>query len=434
MESLQQRDHLRHVNNQRTNGFKQQIPIEHKLKIIELHNRGVKTKEICETFNITEGAVRYIKKNQDKIKQFAEKYPHLALHQRKKIKGPHYIQLEEHLMTWFDAVRSLGHPVSEPLLKEKAMELNRDLGGPVDFKASNGWLEKCKKRYGIGQIQEDKSSADFQATEDLQKKFSSYLQEHGYKIENVYKAEETGINWRNVSRKTLDSEFDGSCSGIEGSKDCIDTLVCANACGTHPLPLLIIGKYSKLQCVKKKSDSQKSGWMNCEIFMDWYKNYFIPHVKHRQELDKIDGKVLLILDNAPSHPKIEELNAVDENFQVLYLPKIVTSLIQPMDQDVIETMKKNLQKDLLRNVLNNVEQFPKPNQFLKNFNLRESCDLLTAAFGSSTNDNLKNARRKVISQKSLSRNMESRNELLLDTQERFRQIPGNFTRTYLLLL
>lgn len=43
------------------------------------------------------------------------------------------------------------------------------------------------------------------------------------------------------------------------------------------------------------------------------------------------GKILLLLDNAPAHPPAEELNAVNENVEVVYLPPNVTALIQPMD-------------------------------------------------------------------------------------------------------
>lgn len=56
--------------------------------------------------------------------------------------------------------------------------------------------------------------------------------------------------------------------------------------------------------------------MNCQIFLEWFKNTFIPAVKCRQRRDGIKGKVVLLLDNAPSHPSAEELNSIDPDFEV----------------------------------------------------------------------------------------------------------------------
>jgi len=44
------------------------------------------------------------------------------------------------------------------------------------------------------------------------------------------------------------------------------------------------------------------------------------------------------LDNAPSHPSEEEL--MKRDIKAIFLPPNVTSLIQPMDQGVIEWLKR----------------------------------------------------------------------------------------------
>ena len=48
--------------------------------------------------------------------------------------------LEGTIYTWFTQRRRLGEPISCPKLCEKALELNKSLNGPVDFKASARWL------------------------------------------------------------------------------------------------------------------------------------------------------------------------------------------------------------------------------------------------------------------------------------------------------
>ena len=63
------------------------------------------------------------------------------------------------------------------------------------------------------------------------------------------------------------------------------------------------------------------------------------------------GKVLLILDKVPSHLSAEELNAIDENFEVIFLPPNFTAIIQLMDQSPISGTRKNYKRNLMRKLL-----------------------------------------------------------------------------------
>ena len=97
--------------------------------------------------------------------------------------------------------------------------------------------------------------------------------------------------------------------------------------------------------------NQRKAWMNCQIFTESYDNNFIPGVKkHQKEIGK-SGKVLLVLDNAPSHPNAEILEHENGMFKVIFLPLNVTSLLQPMDQSVTETVKRLCRKQLLKKIL-----------------------------------------------------------------------------------
>ncbi|KRX70105.1 Jerky -like protein-like [Trichinella sp. T6] len=71
------------------------------------------------------------------------------------------------------------------------------------------------------------------------------------------------------------------------------TFLCfANATGSDPLQLLLVGK--------SKHSRTMIGMQKLPIF--------IPHVKENQKKAKRSGKVLLIIDNAPSHPSCEMLD------------------------------------------------------------------------------------------------------------------------------
>ncbi len=57
------------------------------------------------------------------------------------------------------------------------------------------------------------------------------------------------------------------------------------------------------------------------------------------------------MDNAPSHPDVDLLQSQDGNFICVYLPPNTTSLLQPMDQGVIQNIKSLYKRDLLLRLL-----------------------------------------------------------------------------------
>ena len=58
-----------------------------------------------------------------------------------------------------------------------------------------------------------------------------------------------------------------------------------------------------------------------------------------------------MLDNAPAHPSTDVLQSEDGTIKCLFLPPNTTSLVQPMDQSVLESMKQRYKKELLKKLL-----------------------------------------------------------------------------------
>lgn len=58
-----------------------------------------------------------------------------------------------------------------------------------------------------------------------------------------------------------------------------------------------------------------------------------------------------MLDNGPSHSETNLLNSIDENFIMKYSPPNVTALVQSMDQNVIEKVKRMYRKNMLHRLL-----------------------------------------------------------------------------------
>lgn len=82
-------------------------------------------------------------------------------------------------------------------------------------------------------------------------------------------------------------------------------------------------------------------------------------------------KALLLLDNAPSHPDVSTLISKDGNIKAMYLPPNTTALFQPMDQGVIEAMKKRYRKAMLQKLLLEDEEGRSIIEFVKQINMKD---------------------------------------------------------------
>ena len=86
--------------------------------------------------------------------------------------------------------------------------------------------------------------------------------------------------------------------------------------------------------------------MTQDIFKNWFHSEFVPEVSEFLKSKGLPQKAVLFLDNVPSHPVQSELKLADGNIFVSYLPPNVMSLIQPMDQGVIVTMKRHYRREM----------------------------------------------------------------------------------------
>ena len=137
--------------------------------------------------------------------------------------------------------------------------------------------------------------------------------------------------------------------------------------------------------------AQKNAWMNSEIFCEWYAKDFVPSVQSYCEREGKSGKVLLLLDNALCHPSIEILIAVYDDFKVVNFPPNVTALIQPMDQGVIEKLKRLYKKQFLWRLLLADDDQESVVAFSKKLNLKDCCYMLAESWESMKEDTFKNA-------------------------------------------
>ena len=97
--------------------------------------------------------------------------------------------------------------------------------------------------------------------------------------------------------------------------------------------------------------NQCNSWMTADVFHNWFHNDFVPQVKDQLQFLGEEPKAVLILDNCFAHPDPRELVSDDGTIYAKFLPANVTALIQPMDQGVIQSVKKFKKKLLQRLVI-----------------------------------------------------------------------------------
>lgn len=258
---------------------------------------------------------------------------------RKKMRKPQHEGLDRAILQWFQQQRINNIPISGPLIKMKAESYAAELG-IADFKASEGWLSKWKQRHNInyGQINGEARDVDRNITDGWLEKVWPDLKAR-YSAENIFNADETGLFYRLTPNRTLKFRSE-KCIGGKLTKERITVLVAANMTGSIKRKLLVIGKSKNPRCFKNikrlpvNYRSNKSAWMTSQIFEEEIRKW---------DCELKGNKILLLVDNCPAHPVIENL----QNIELRFLPANTTSVLQPMDQSVIKSLKSHYRRRLL---------------------------------------------------------------------------------------
>ncbi len=163
----------------------------------------------------------------------------------------------------------------------------------------------------------------------------------GYSLDQIFNADETGLNYKMLPDTTLALPTERSALGTKKAKERVTIMTCSNASGSFRLPLMLIGKSAKPRALKNIDrqslpvyyTNQKSAWMTAKLFKDSFLKEFVPRVKKFFSENGWPEQAVLVLDNAPSHLSIKELKC--EGIRIIYSPPKTTSLIQPQDRRII---------------------------------------------------------------------------------------------------
>ena len=157
--------------------------------------------------------------------------------------------------------------------------------------------------------------------------------------------DETAIFYRALPDKTI-KKRGNECKGTKKIKVRL-TVSCVSMMGNFETAL-VIGHTAKPCCFKTLPVTGlpvtwkwiKKAWMTSAIFTEWI-HAFDKKMKSQYL------HILLLLDNAPSHATNINLT----NVKMQLLPPNTTSILQPLDQGILQTRKAKYRKSQLMQVL-----------------------------------------------------------------------------------
>lgn len=319
--------------------------VEEKANIIWRLEAGESNKKLAQEFSVSHSTISTIFKGKEKTQKSFEE----SKLKRKKNRNSQHEDIESALLSWFKTQRSVNVPISGPILQKKADDFAK-LFGKKDFVCSSAWIQRFRARHEIvsSKISGEAKSVPAGVVDDWLNVVWPKIRE-GYLDEEIFNIDETALFYKMLPDRTLKFKRE-KCVGGKLSKERITVLVGANFTGTKKSKLLIIGKSKNPRCFKniKKLpvlyENNSKSWMTSQIFEKYVRNW-------DTEARKRGEKILLLVDNCPAHPNVDNLRAI----KLVFLPPNTTSLLQPMDQGVIKSLKVHYRKLMVLNAIQKIE-------------------------------------------------------------------------------
>ncbi|XP_067138393.1 tigger transposable element-derived protein 1-like [Centruroides vittatus] len=338
------------------------ISLELKIQILDRLKRGERLSRVAKTLNLNEATIRTIQKSEQKIRASVTAGCSISANMTARPREPIIEKMEKALNIWIDDCLKKRIPISTNTIKQKSLKIynylreNGEQSTSRNFVASKGWFQRFKKRYALQKIQIQGETDN--ETAKFPKELQRIIERDGFTTHQVFNAGETCLWWKKMPKRTFISKEEDTALGFKASKDCLTLLMCSNASGDHIVKPMLVYKFFNPPVMNNLNKSafpvywyNKKTWITADLFKKWFRNYFVPNVEKYLKQKNLDFKVLLILDNSPSHPK----NLNHPNVKIIFLPPNTTPLLQPLDQGIIATFKTHYIKHLLQWVVNKID-------------------------------------------------------------------------------
>ncbi|XP_061648268.1 tigger transposable element-derived protein 1-like [Phyllopteryx taeniolatus] len=339
------------------------MPLYEKVKILNMLRDGKTFSAVARCYGLNESTIRSIKKEEANIRCT------LAIngaHTSKRVvntRNKYIVRMESALVLWITKCREKNIPLNTNAMMEKARELYQELAAvnaerdkeddnnpqpgpsssseePVEFLASKGWFDRFRKRYQLKSVSPhwESASADVEAARKYPETFKSLIKEKGYKPEQVFNMDETGLFWKKMPTRTSIMKEETQAPGFKGHNDRVVLIMCANAAGFLMKPALIYKSANPRSLKSKDKNLLPVFWMhNSKVTItkpligEWFHDSFIPQATLYLSEKGLDFNICLTMDNASGHP-------LDLSYEGVHI-EILPGNIQPLDQGIIRTFK-----------------------------------------------------------------------------------------------
>lgn len=319
--------------------------IKEKAEILFRLENGASNAQLSKELGVSHSTISTIFKDRKRI---LESFESNKLHTKKQ-RSCNHEDIDALLLKWFSFQRANNVAVDGPALQIQANKFAAELK-KENFECSASWIQRFRQRHNIvfGKISGESADVPVGVPEDWLKTVWPKLCEE-FSPKNIFNTDETGLFFKLTPDRTM--KFKGeTCAGGKFSKERITILLTANMDGSEKKRLLVIGKSRNPRCFKKVKvlpvdyENNKKAWMTSRVFEGFLR-------KWNSELARKGRKILLLLDNCPSHPKLTNLSHI----KLAFFPPNTTAVLQPLDQGVIRSLKRNYRKILMVKIVRNLE-------------------------------------------------------------------------------
>ena len=339
------------------------LTLAQKYEVIKTAERekSIGVRKLSQVFGCGKTQISTILRNKEKIKELYEKNVASDIcHTNQRVRESKYSDVNKALYQWYLLAVSKNVFPDGTQLAEKAKEIASKLG-LSDFKASNGWLDRWKKKHNIKKMTISGESGDVSGStvSSWKERLPEIIE--GYGIDDIWNLDETGVFWQALPDKGFGQRV-RQCKGGKKSKQRITVAFIVNAAGRSEGKPIVIWKSENPRCFKgvKKEDlpveyqSQPKAWMTGDIL-----HKVLSKANRKLRLES--RSVLLLMDNAGCHPP----DMFFSNIKIVFLPANTTSVLQPLDLGIIKTFKVHYRKFLMKFVLSKIDTCSNASQVVK---------------------------------------------------------------------
>lgn len=189
------------------------LTLHEKSLVIEELNNGQGVTYLAKKYGVAKSTICKIKQKKNMISE-AVRDTNIRPGKRRTLKSSEFPKMEKQLYDWFLSQREKNGIVSGEIIKQEAKQIHSQIKeNDKQFTASEGWLQRFKKRFGIRFLKsaKEKLSSPSEPVDPFKLQLKSKIEE----LYDVYNANEMGLYWKLLADKTFVSATEEATAGFK---------------------------------------------------------------------------------------------------------------------------------------------------------------------------------------------------------------------------